>query len=214
MGQYFDNDPSIKSNQKIISFVINDKQFDFISDNGVFSKGKIDEGSIALLKKLIKYADIKGDILDLGSGYGTIGLTLAFLYREANFLLIDVNTRACALARMNKTRFNLSNVEIVESNSFEKINDRSFDKIITNPPIRAGKKVIYSMFEEAYKHLRINGELFIVIRKDQGANTASKFIESVFGNITLLGRDKGYYIFKAIKRDSDKANTEIKEDLQ
>ena len=70
------------------------------------------------------------------------------------------------------------------------------------------------MFEEAYKHLRINGELFIVIRKDQGANTASKFIESVFGNITLLGRDKGYYIFKAIKRDSDKANTEIKEDLQ
>ena len=213
MGQYFDNDPNVKSNQKIISFTIKDSKFDFISDNGVFSKGKIDDGSIALLKQILKCAEIKGDILDLGAGYGTIGLTLASLYREANFLLIDVNTRACALARMNKSRFGLHNVEIIESNIFDKIQDKTFDIIITNPPIRAGKKVIYNMFEDSYKHLNPNGKLYIVIRKDQGANTASRFIEGVFGNITLLGRDKGYYIFEAIKK-SKLENTENKEDLQ
>lgn len=214
MGQYFDNDPSIKSNQKIISFVIANKQFDFISDNGVFSKGKIDTGSIVLLKALIKHANISGNILDLGAGYGTIGLTLASLYREAKFLLVDVNTRACTLARMNMSRFNLNNVEIIESNSFSNIDERVFDIVITNPPIRAGKKVIYDMFLKAYEHLAPNGRLYIVIRKDQGANTASKYIESVYGNCTLINRDKGYYIFEAIKEESVKANTEIKEELQ
>ena len=115
---------------------------------------------------------------------------------------------------MNKSRFGLQNVEIIESNSFDKIQDRMFDIIITNPPIRAGKKVIYGMFEDSYKHLNPNGKLYIVIRKDQGANTASKFIESVFGNITLLGRDKGYYVFEAIKQEFKLENTENKEDLQ
>lgn len=214
MGQYFDNDPNIKSNQKIISFVLEGHKFDFISDNGVFSKGKIDEGSIVLLKALLKYANLKGNILDLGAGYGTIGLTLASLNREANFLLVDVNTRACMLARENKKRFGLNNVEIIESDCFSSIDERTLDIVITNPPIRAGKKVIYKMFLEAYNHLAPHGRLYIVIRKDQGANTASKYIESVYGNCTLIDRDKGYYIFEAIKEDSVKANTEIKEELQ
>lgn len=214
MGQYFDNDPNIKSNQKIISFVIANKQFDFISDNGVFSKGKIDQGSIVLLKTLIKNATIKGDILDLGAGYGTIGLTLASLYREAKFLLVDINTRACTLARKNMTRMGLDNVKIKESDRFSSINERKFDIVITNPPIRAGKNVIYSMFKEAYEHLAPNGRLYIVIRKDQGANTASKYIESVYGNCTLIDRDKGYHIYEAKKEESVKANTEIKEELQ
>lgn len=214
MGQYFDNDPNIKSNQKIISFVLASRQFDFVSDNGVFSKGKIDQGSIVLLKALIKHASIKGNILDLGAGYGTIGLTLASLYREAKFLLVDVNTRACTLARINRKNFGLTNVEIKESDRFSSINDEIFDIVITNPPIRAGKEVIYKMFKEAYEHLAPNGRLYIVIRKDQGANTASKYIESVYGNCTLIDRDKGYHIYEAIKGESVKANTEIKEELQ
>lgn len=214
MGQYFDNDSSIKSNKKNISFSLNGTQFDFVSDNGVFSKGKIDMGSIVLLKAITKYATLKGNILDLGAGYGTIGLTLAFFNKEANFLLVDVNTRACMLARENKNRLKVSNAEIIESDIFAKIDDRIFDFIITNPPIRAGKKVIYKMFLEAFNHLAPHGILYIVIRKDQGANTASKYIESVFGNCSLVDRDKGYYVFEAIKNDSVKANTEIKEELQ
>ncbi len=212
MGQYFTNDPTIKSKERDISFEFNGKKFDFISDNGVFSKGKIDTGSIVFLNALIKHIYFKGKILDLGSGYGTLGLTLASFYKEAEFLLADVNTRACTLARENAKRFALSNVEIRESDCFSQINEM-FDIIIINPPIRAGKKVIYKMFQEAYSHLNINGKLLIVIRKDQGAESASNFIKNVFYNCTLIDRKKGYYVFEAIKEVYKKANTEIKEGL-
>ncbi len=198
MGQYFTNDPTIISRERIISFEINGKQFDFISDNGVFSKGKIDTGSAVFLKTIMKNYLLSGKILDLGSGYGTIGLILASFYHDATFLLADINTRACNLARENAKRFKLKNVEIRESNCFSKINE-TFNYILINPPIRAGKKVIYEMFNKAYEHLEDKGELIIVIRKDQGAESASKYIDSVFNNCKLIDRDKGYYIFKAIK---------------
>ncbi len=199
MGQYFTNDPNVISKQRIISYHIFDKQFDFISDNGVFSKGKIDQGSIALLKTIIPLNEISGNILDLGSGYGTIGLTLASFFDDAKFTLVDINTRACALARLNLTRMQLKNVEVIESDCFENIKNNIFDVIVNNPPIRAGKKIIYKMFQESYEHLAQNGKLFVVIRKDQGAKTALEFIKSVFGNCKLIAREKGYHILKAIK---------------
>lgn len=206
MGQYFTNDPKIKSKERVISCNFNGHQFDFISDNGVFSKSEIDQGSLVFLKAIYKFEKLDGKILDLGSGYGTIGLILAHFSKGAKFLLADVNTRACALARENARKFNLDNVEIRESDCFSTI-DETFDFILINPPIRAGKKVIYKMFLEAYSHLNANGKLLIVIRKNQGAETASKYIQSVFNNCTLIDRDKGYHIYEAIKEVS-KANTE------
>ena len=106
--------------------------------------------------------------------------------------------RACALACENAKRWKLDNVQVIESNIFEKV-DGTFDNIITNPPIRAGKKVIYAIFEQSYHHLKQNGSLYIVIRKSHGAESAQKFITSVFGNCTLLKRDKGFYIYRATK---------------
>lgn len=206
MGQYFTNDPKIRSKERIISCNFKGHQFDFISDNGVFSKSEIDQGSLVFLKAVDKYSQIQGKILDLGSGYGTIGLILAHFYKGANFLLADVNTRACILARENAKNFNLDNVEIRESDCFSSI-EETFDFILINPPIRAGKKVIYKMFLESYSHLNANGKLLIVIRKNQGAETASKYIQGVFNNCTLIDRDKGYHIYEAIKEVS-KANTE------
>lgn len=206
LGQYFTNDPKVKSRRKLISFNFFGEQFDFLSDNGVFSKSEIDDGSVVFLKTIIKNRTLQGKILDLGSGYGTIGLILAFFNRAEDFLLADVNSRACVLARENVKRFNLSNVEVRESDCFSNITEM-FDFILINPPIRAGKKVIYKMFSEAYEHLDINGKLLIVIRKNQGAETASKYIQSVFGNCTLLDRDKGYHVYEAIKV-LNKANTE------
>ncbi len=206
MGQYFTNDPNIRSHERIISCYFNETKFDFISDNGVFSKSEIDQGSLVFLKTVTKFYNFQGNILDLGSGYGTIGLILAHFYKRAKFLLADVNTRACALARENAKRFNLSNVEIRETDCFSNITEK-FDYILINPPIRAGKKIIYEMFSQAYSHLTADGKLLIVIRKNQGAETASKFIQSVFNNCTLIDRNKGYYIYEA-KKELSKAITE------
>lgn len=204
--QYFDNNENLISKKREISVLLNDTKYTFISDNGVFSKGEVDYGSIALLKVLLKQ-DFTGNILDIGCGYGTIGLILAKNFPECNFLLSDVNIRACALARENKKSFGVKNVEIIESDIFQNIN-KNFDYIVTNPPIRAGKKVIYSIFEQSYHHLNQNGSLFIVIRRSHGAESAQKFIHSIFGNCELLKKDKGFYVYCATKQD-----TKTKEDF-
>lgn len=204
--QYFDNNENLISKKREISVLLNDTKYTFISDNGVFSKGEVDYGSIALLKVLLKQS-FTGNILDIGCGYGTIGLILAKNFPECNFLLSDVNIRACALARENKKSFGVKNVEIIESDIFQNI-DKNFDYIVTNPPIRAGKKVIYSIFEQSYHHLNQNGSLFIVIRRSHGAESAQKFIHSIFGNCELLKKDKGFYVYCATKKD-----TKTKEDF-
>lgn len=198
--QYFDNNSNLISKKRQISVTLNDRFYSFISDNGVFSKSEVDYGSIALLKVLLK-EKLFGDILDIGCGYGTIGLILAKNYPDNNFILSDVNMRACALARENSLLFGVSNVEVIESDLFENIN-QSFSFIVTNPPIRAGKKVIYSIFEQSYQHLKQNGSLYLVIRRSHGAESAQKFITSVFGNCELLKKDKGFYIYRATKNDS------------
>lgn len=195
--QYFDNNNDLKSKKREISISLNDKKYSFISDNGVFSKGEVDYGSIALIKVLLK-ENLHGLVLDVGCGYGTIGLILAKNFPSCMFTLIDVNLRACTLAQENAKKWNLTNVNILESDIFSNVKSQ-FDYIVTNPPIRAGKKVIYSIFSQAYEHLNENGSLFIVIRKSHGAESAQKYINSVFNNCTLLKRDKGFYIYRANK---------------
>ena len=198
--QYFENNDKLMSKKREISVVLNDVTYSFISDNGVFSKSEVDYGSLALLKVILKQ-DISGNILDVGCGYGTIGLILAKNFHQTECTLIDINLRACALACENAKRWKLDNVQIFESNIFEKV-EGEFDFIITNPPIRAGKKVIYTIFEQSFHHLKQNGSLFIVIRKSHGAESAQRFISSVFGNCELLKRDKGFYIYQATKEQS------------
>ena len=198
MAHYFDNDSKIESKKREISIDLNGEKYSFISDNGVFSKGEVDYGSIALLKVLLT-KNINGRVLDVGCGYGTIGLILAKNFHQTECTLVDINLRACALACENAKRWKLNNVQIFESNIFEKV-EGDFDFIITNPPIRAGKKVIYAIFEQSFHHLKQNGSLFIVIRKSHGAESAQRFISSVFDNCTLLKRDKGFYIYQAIKK--------------
>ena len=198
MAHYFDLDPTLASKERTIEFVIDGRVITLISDNGVFSKDKIDEGSLAFLKVLVPLR-LSGKILDLGCGYGPLGLTIAMTSLEARVDLADINTRALALCEKNAELLGLSRrVTVLQSNIYENI-EGTYDSIVVNPPIRAGKIVTYAMYEGAFAHLIDGGSLFIVIRKNQGAPSASKYIEGIFGNITLLKRDKGYYIYKAKK---------------
>ena len=198
MSHYFQDDPNLVSNIKEISFEINGITMKLLTDNGVFSKNNVDEGSYAFLKVLLPL-DLGNHILDLGCGYGTIGLALAKAHEEARITLADVNPRAVALCERNAGLLNLSpRVTILQSDIYEKI-EGPYDSIVVNPPIRAGKKVTYRMYEEAKQYLIDGGSLYIVIRKAQGADSASKYIESIFGNVELLDRHKGYHIYRFIK---------------
>ena len=198
MSHYFQDDPFLASKERTVTLDIDGHHLSFITDNGVFSKDKIDEGSFAFLKVLVPLR-LSGKILDLGCGYGTIGLTIAMTSKDARVDLADINSRAVALCERNAKNLGLSQrVTCLQSDIYEKI-EGPYDSIVVNPPIRAGKKVTYAMYEGAKQHLIDGGSLYIVIRKAQGAESASRYIASLFGNITLLKRDKGYYIYVAKK---------------
>ena len=198
MSHYFQDDPKLASNIKTITYAVNGISMQLFTDNGVFSKGKVDEGSLAFLKVILPL-DLGNNILDLGCGYGTIGLTLAIAKKEARVTLADINTRALTLCKKNADAYNLSQrVTILQSDIYTKIEGK-YDSIVINPPIRAGKSVTYKMYEEAKQYLIDGGSLLIVIRKAQGAESAAKYIESIFGNIKLLDRHKGYHIYQAVK---------------
>lgn len=198
MGHYFDENPEISSAIREISFSLFDKSYTYYTDNGVFSKSKIDEGSYIFLKVLIPL-NLTGRILDLGCGYGPIGLTIAQNSKEARVHLADINSRALALASKSSERLNLNKrVTILHSDIYEKI-EGPYDSIVVNPPIRAGKVVTYSMYSGAYQRLIDGGSLYIVIRKKQGAESAFKYLETVFENVSVLHKEKGYWIIKATK---------------
>jgi len=202
MGHYYDFDDTLASKEKSISFEINGVKISLITDIGVFSKDKLDEGSRIFLETLLPL-HLSGKILDLGSGYGPIGLTIAKAESAASVTLAEINSRAHALCVKNAELNGLSSrVTCLHSDIYENV-EGLFDAIVLNPPIRAGKKVTYRMYLESKEYLLDGGSLYIVIRKAQGAESASKYVKEVFGNITLLNRKKGYLVYQAKKEQEE-----------
>ena len=196
MEHYYTNNPTSKSEERMIEYKINEKIIKFISDNGVFSKGHVDIATNFMLNVLIK-EDIKGKVLDVGCGYGTIGITLSKFF-DIDVTMLDINERALSLARKNIKLNNLDNIKIVESDGFEKILE-DYDVIVTNPPIRAGKAVIYKMYEDAYNHLKPNGVLYLVINKKHGAPSTKEYLTQIFGNCEVLDKKTGFNVMKCVK---------------
>jgi len=195
LNQYFINNENVKSERRTIDFNYNGSSFSFVSDNGVFSKDKIDYGSRLLVDTYLKNKkDIKS-FLDVGSGYGFISIVLAKFLNIAG-VAVDVNRRALKLAEEN-AKLNKVSVSFKESNIYECISD-SFDLIITNPPIRAGKKVVLDILTGAINHLNSDGELWFVIRKDQGAKSIAKELEKLY-KLEIKEKNKGFFIFMAKK---------------
>ncbi len=192
MSHYFTND-EIKSNEKIYVTKINDIELKLYTDNGVFSKNKLDFGTRTLLENL-EIDRFKGDILDFGCGIGPIGIYLSLKTKE-KIDMIDINKRSISLAIKN-SRLNNANTNVFESNIYEKIN-KKYDFIVSNPPIRVGNEVLYKILFEAKEHLNENGELWIVINKDQGAKTITKKLEQ-FYDVTIVEKNKGFYVIKAV----------------
>ncbi|WP_270311518.1 class I SAM-dependent methyltransferase [Streptococcus infantarius] len=170
------------------------QSFTFLTDSGVFSKKMVDYGSQVLLNTL----DFeKGKtLLDLGCGYGPLGISLAKV-QGVKPTMVDINNRAIDLAKQNAQK-NGVEADIFQSDIYEKVNG-TFDYIISNPPIRAGKQVVHTIISESINYLKVGGNLTIVIQKKQGAPSAKAKMEEVFGNVEILKRDKGYYILRSEK---------------
>lgn len=190
MDHYYSKDPTSKSEERIIDYEINQNKYKFISDNGIFSKNKIDFASEFLIKTI--YNKVMGDILDVGCGYGVIGIILSKNKNVKSITMLDVNHRALDLAKRN-TVLNKVEATIIESDGFENIN-KKYDTIVTNPPIRAGKAVIYKIYEDAKKHLKTGGKLYLVINKKHGAPSTIEYLKSIYGNCEILDKKAGFNV--------------------
>ncbi|MBM7663372.1 16S rRNA (guanine1207-N2)-methyltransferase [Bacillus mesophilus] len=193
---YYSRNPSVESNQQNFNYTLRGHSLRFTTDQGVFSKGDIDFGSRLLIDS-IHLADVEGRILDVGCGYGPIGLTMAKEYPDRIVDMVDVNERALSLAEKNAQSNDITNVEIYYSNALQNVEQSSYAMIITNPPIRAGKKVVHEIFEEGFSRLVKGGELWIVIQKKQGAPSAIEKLKTLTEDVEIVMKSKGYFIIKA-----------------
>ncbi|MBQ2891369.1 MAG: class I SAM-dependent methyltransferase [Bacilli bacterium] len=194
--QYFENNPELSSKPFYISFYFRKNNLKFKSDNGVFSKRAVDFGSNLLLKSVEVLED--DSILDVGCGIGIIGITLAKCNPSSFVEMIDVNKRAMELARNNCLENNVKNALVFESNTYENV-EKKYSLIISNPPIRAGKKVVHDILLNSIKYLKENGRMYCVIQKKQGAESALRALKEVFPKVEVIEKDNGYYIIKCTK---------------
>ena len=193
---YYTRDPRSESRPAECAFTWRGEDLVFRTDAGVFSRGELDEGTRILLDALPE--TMEGDVLDLGCGWGAIGISLKKRYPALRVVMADVNLRALELSRENAAR-NVAEVECAESDGMAALTGRTFDAVVTNPPIRAGKAVIYRMFAEAAEALRVGGSLYLVIRKQQGAESALRYLQTLYRKTEKLDRSKGYWVIRAEK---------------
>lgn len=196
---YYTHNPDVVHDEKQWNFEIFKHSFKFTTDNGVFSKRTVDYGSRTLLAAFDPSHLPAGPILDLGTGYGPIGMALAYQSPERTVDMVDVNELALSLARKNTALNDITNVNIFTSDRYDQITRSDYAAIVTNPPVRAGKAVVEAMLTGALPHLSIGGTLTVVLQKKQGAPSAKKLMQATFGNCQIIKKDKGYYILQSVK---------------
>jgi 16S rRNA (guanine1207-N2)-methyltransferase len=191
MEHYFSQKQSSKLSVKQFEINILNKNFYFLSPNGVFSFGRLDNGSKLLINKSIIP---EGKILDLGCGYGAIGIIIAKIYgSKVKVFLSDINERAIKFTIKNAKK-NEVDVNIIKSDSFENINGK-FNSILFNPPQHAGKKLCFSMIKESKNYLEKDGTLQIVARHNKGGKDLQKYMENIFGNCNHIAIKSGFRIY-------------------
>lgn len=197
MSHYYINDKNLKDNEAFFDVQIDGTSFRFYTNDGVFSKRDFDFGSYLLIKSALGLGTFS-TVIDMGCGYGPIGIIYSKFNNDAKVYMYDVNLRALDLARKNMILNNVSNAFAFESYLFEKVEVKA-DLILTNPPIRAGKSVIFKLYEDAYKHLNENGILLVVIQRKQGAPSTMEKLKSIYNNVEVIEKKGGYWIISAAK---------------
>lgn len=194
---YFSTRPEVASRPKQIRARLRGREWTFVTDRGVFARGGVDAGT-RLLVEAIRIAPAD-HIMDIGCGYGPVGLVAASLAFHGQAVLIDVNARAVGLAAQNAQLNGLVNVEVLQGDGCGPVGGRIFDAAVTNPPIRAGKATLRRLVRDIWQHLRPGGRFYFVARTAQGAKALARDVAEVFGAVRELERQSGYRVYEAVK---------------
>jgi len=199
----------VASRRRRIRARLRGRDWVFVTDRGVFAQAGVDPGTRLLIETMqIGPAD---RVLDLGCGYGPVGLAAAALAPDGQAVLVDVNERAVALAAENARLNEIHNVDILWGDGCAPVAGRSFDVVVTNPPIRAGKVTLRRLVREVWEHLRPGGRLYFVVRTAQGAKTLARDVAEVFGAVRELERRAGYRVYEAVKEVGKLASWKVGE---
>ena len=199
MEHYYTNAPTSRSDIREIRYEVNGHSLRYLTDHGVFSMERVDHGSDILIHAVIEQeAAMTGTMIDLGCGYGAIGVAVAAVYPQVKVSMIDVNDRAMELARRNAEKNGVSE-RVAVGTADQLAVQEGAEVVITNPPIRAGKETIYGLFQDSFQWLRPGGRLYVVIRKNQGAPSAVKELTQIFGNCETVERQSGFHVLRCVK---------------
>ncbi len=194
---YYAQHPRAKPKLGLIRTRLRGHFFEFLTASSVFSRKQIDLGTRLLIESMI--LPEKGAVLDLGCGYGPVGITAATLNPALHVVLVDVNKRAIWLAKENAKRNQVENVEIRQGFVYEPIAARQFDTILCNPPVAAGMHLVSTMITSAPTYLKKGGSLQVVVRSRIGGARIQRELETAFGNSEILARKSGYRVLVAKK---------------
>lgn len=202
MTHYYSENQDSPLHLKTIEENLRDNDMRFLVASGVFSKSKVDDGSRVLIENIELQG--KEHILDLGCGYGPVGIALARDYPDIKVSMTDTNKRALMLAKKNVPLNNLDKkrFEFFQGNSFEPVEEKSFDVILLNPPQTAGKKLCFSMVEDSINYLNEAGIFYLVARHKKGGQSFEKKMQEVFGNVEAIAKKKGFRVYMSIKKDN------------
>ena len=189
---YYTKNPTSEHHERDIAAQVFGMEFVFTTDSGVFSRDGVDPGTRVLIEAL---PEIEGRALDLGCGWGVIGVAIGKHWPDTVITMADINQRACDLSRKNAAAAGVE-ATVIESDGYEKVLGNTYDLILQNPPIRAGKAVIYKMFADASACLHADGELWLVIRKQQGAPSAITYLKTLFEDVDTVEKKSGFWIIR------------------
>lgn len=199
---YYTRRPGAAHAETSFSVTLRGMDFRFVTDAGVFSRERVDFGSLLLIEAMeIGPADT---VLDLGCGYGPIGIVAARLAPQGFIYMVEINERAAELARRNLEANAIANAEVRVGDGLEPVAGIAFDAVVTNPPIRAGKATVYRLLDEAHAALKPGGSLWVVVQNKQGAPSMKRKLEALFGNVEDVARQAGYRVLRARREDKPK----------
>ncbi len=199
MEYYFTARPGAPSRPRQLQARLRGRTWTFLTDRGVFAKGAVDAGTCLLIEAMVLAPS--DAVLDLGCGYGPVGIVAAALVPRGHVVFVDINERAVALARENVRRHALANAEVLHGDGCAPVAGRLFDVVLTNPPIRAGKAIVRRLVREAWEHLRPGGRFVFVARTAQGAKTLARDVTLVFGAVKEIDRAGGYRVYEAVREE-------------
>lgn len=202
MPHYYEENPQGESDRHVIQARLHGMDFYFTTDAEVFSKKFLDFGSRTLLETAIEDLAAqnrkKGKLLDLGCGYGPIGIIMKRVFPALEVTMVDINNRALELARENAETNSVKCVEILHSDGCSEV-EGLYDVVLTNPPVRAGKQTVFAFYDGAYEHMAAGALLYVVLQKKQGAPSSEKYLLEKFGNCEVIAKESGYWIMRSVK---------------